>query len=76
MNSDGVNTNDRDDVMMHLLLITHENFVMNLSCYHPWHLQLTSCSLLVDTPFQHFFKLLMMACKRYIKGGDEFDDGN
>jgi hypothetical protein len=52
MSSDGVNTNDRDDIMMHLLFITHENFVMNSSCYHIWHLQLTSCSSLVVTPFQ------------------------
>jgi hypothetical protein len=52
MSSDDVNTNDRDDMMMHLLFITHANFVMNSSCYDTWHLQLTSYSSLVVTPFQ------------------------
>ncbi len=47
-----MNTNDRDDMMMHLLLITHEDFVMNSSFYHPWHLQLTGCSSLMVIPFQ------------------------
>jgi hypothetical protein len=63
MSSDGVNANDKNEVMMHLLLITHEDFVMNSSCYQSWHLQFISCSLLMVTPFQHFKKLLMMACE-------------
>ncbi len=58
-----MNKNDKDDMMMHLLFITHEDFVMNSSCYHPWHLQFTSYSSLVVIPFQRLKKLLTMAYK-------------